>query len=121
MLPGEGYLGAHLDGGVQLRPFDYDKKCQFLLAHVDCSPEISAKVIEYARSQIGKPYDWTSLVGFMVHRDWRSPDSWFCSDLVAWCFESAGYSLLNDDKYYNRITPAMVRMSPYVVADEPPC
>ena len=43
--------------------------------------------IEGARAwldaQVGKPYDWTALVGFLFRqRDWQRPDWWFCCEMT---------------------------------------
>lgn len=74
---------------------------------VDAPPE----VFDYAESQIGKPYDLMGAIGIALHRDWRSDDSWFCSELVAWAFEKAGVPLLRTDNI-DRITPGMLALSP---------
>ena len=31
--------------------------------------------------QVGKRYDWTALLSWVVRRDWQEDDSWFCSEL----------------------------------------
>jgi uncharacterized protein YycO len=31
--------------------------------------------------QVGKGYDWTALLSFVVQRNWQEPDKWFCSEL----------------------------------------
>jgi uncharacterized protein YycO len=31
--------------------------------------------------QVGKPYDWTALLSWVVRRDWQQEDAWFCSEL----------------------------------------
>ena len=36
-----------------------------------------------------KPYDKLAIVAFAVNRDWRSPDAWFCDELVAAGLEHA--------------------------------
>lgn len=36
----------------------------------------------WLHAQIGKSYDWTALVSFVVQRDWQEPDAWFCSELT---------------------------------------
>lgn len=46
-------------------------------------------VIAAAASQLGKPYDYTAIVGLGLHRDWQEDDAWFCSELVAWSFAQA--------------------------------
>lgn len=61
--------------------------------------------------QLGKPYDLTGVIAIAIHRDWRSTDSWFCSELIAWAFEKAGRPLLRAD-HLNRITPGMLALSP---------
>ena len=41
-------------------------------------------VANYMLDQIGKPYDFSGIYGFLIHdRKWQNPDSWFCSELVA--------------------------------------
>lgn len=32
-------------------------------------------------AQVGKKYDWTALLSWVVRRDWQEDDSWFCSEL----------------------------------------
>lgn len=36
----------------------------------------------WLRAQVGKPYDWTALLSWIVRRDWQEPDAWFCSELT---------------------------------------
>ena len=61
------------------------------------------KALEAMRSQIGKPYDWTALIGNIGRRNWAENDSWFCSELVAWACLQEGRKLVNKDLW--RITP----------------
>ena len=60
-------------------------------------------VIAAAESQLGKPYDFTAIVGLGLHRDWQEDDRWFCSELVAWAFAEAGTPLFRTEAW--RITP----------------
>lgn len=67
-------------------------------------------IIAAARSQIGKPYDWTGLIGIAVRkRNWQEDDSWFCSELIAWAFDQGGTPLFNTDDIH-RITPQNLYM-----------
>ena len=35
-------------------------------------------------NQLGKPYDWSAIAGFVFRRDdWNKPDAWFCSEHFA--------------------------------------
>lgn len=70
-------------------------------------------IIAAARSQIGKPYDWTAVIGIGLHRDWQEDDSWFCSELVAWAFAKARNALFRTDRM-RRVTPENLWMlAPY--------
>lgn len=109
-LPHAGYLGAHLDGGVLLRPLDYDPTCQFILADVDCTDDVKARVIEFGKAQLGKPYDLTAIFGILAHRDWHDPNHWFCSELNAAMFEAAGDPLLRADEL-DRVPPGLLYTS----------
>lgn len=60
---------------------NYDK---FELIDIPC---VYRKAKEAGLSQLGKRYD---IAGLALHRDWQEQDSWFCSELVAWCLEQGG-------------------------------
>ncbi|MGZ5029020.1 MAG: YiiX/YebB-like N1pC/P60 family cysteine hydrolase [Methylobacter sp.] len=60
--------------------------------------------IRAARSQVGKPYDLTGILGLGLHRDWQETDSWFCSELVAWAFAQGGTQLFRPEAMH-RVTP----------------
>jgi len=62
------------------------------------------EVIEAARSQLGKPYDYTAVIGLGLHRVWKDADSWFCSELVAWSFDKVGAPLFRAETLH-RVTP----------------
>lgn len=62
-------------------------------------------IIDTARSQLGKKYDWTGLVGIAIHsRNWQEEDSWWCSELIAWAFDKGGNPLFTPEARI-RITP----------------
>jgi uncharacterized protein YycO len=63
-----------------------------------------AAVIAAASSQIGKPYDYTGVLGVGLHRNWQEDDSWFCSELVAWAFDAGGSALFRPNVSH-RVTP----------------
>ena len=68
-----------------------------------------AKAIEFARAQIGKPYDIGAIAGLGIHRDWRNPNRWFCSELVTASAEFAGtYWFRGEDLW--RVTPGNLWM-----------
>ena len=78
-----------------------------LIIDLPCADEVVA--FAAAESQIGKPSDWTALLGWLVGRVWQDMDSWFCSELVAWAFEQGGSPLFRDG-VLSRVTPQNLGM-----------
>jgi uncharacterized protein YycO len=114
VTPDYQFLGARIDGGVQVRKPGYDipyKTQCFVDVPLNAAQE--QRLWDFANAQVGKPYDWTAILGIAFRRDWREDDAWFCSELVAAAFEQAGRPLLQG--LLNRITPRDISISPYVV------
>lgn len=85
-------------------------------------PVKSAKaVLDYARSQIGKPYDFLGIAGIAFHqRRWQDDDKWFCFELVAASLTKGGSPYIKD-KRISRVTgpiliKAITKPSPYFTA-----
>lgn len=78
---------------------------------VDIPARNPGAVIEAARSQLGKPYDWRGIVGLGMHRNWQEEDSWFCSELVAWAAAEAGETWFRPEAL-RRVTPQHLWMLP---------
>jgi hypothetical protein len=97
VMPDGTLLGAHLDGGVQIRPAGYDKVIMTrelivpLRPHSDGSDQIEVDFLAFLKAQIGKPYDITAIAGLAFDRNWRNAESWFCSELIAAALEACGY------------------------------
>lgn len=110
LTPDGAYLGARLDGGVLARNPGYDgRNDDVQFRHVSLSAAQEDRLWNFAYSQIGKPYDFSAILGIAFRRDWREDDAWFCSELVAAAFEHAGRPLLLGE--LNRITPRDISMS----------
>lgn len=101
VMPDGSLLGAHLQGGVEIRPAGYDKATMTRELIVELkgidSTQVSAwntaesRFYAFLQAQVGKPYDRTALVGLALDRDWHQADSWFCSELMAAALEECGY------------------------------
>lgn len=107
VLPDNKFLGALAthNGVVEHDLIEYTRIERYT---VD-APE---SIIDIARTQIGRPYDWGGVMNFIPRqRIWTEDDKWFCSELVAWAFEQGGYPLLRADGAY-RITPRDILLSP---------
>lgn len=65
-----------------------------------------------AKRQLGKGYDWSWIVGFLL-RDPRiqERDKFTCSELVAWCFDNSGGTLFPDGRrHWWHVTPYEIEM-----------
>lgn len=64
---------------------------------------LSEELIGFMKQQIGKPYDFTGILGLPFRKDWENDDRWFCSELIAWAAKQAGTPIINKDAW--RVTP----------------
>lgn len=63
-----------------------------------------AAAIQWALSQVGKPYDWLGALGIAANtRQWQEPDAWFCSELVEAAAAAGGRQRFIHDAW--RVTP----------------
>lgn len=113
LMPDGALLGAHLDGGVQARPRDYDKGqyTRDLIVEIPVADAMAEKFHAFLRSQLRKPYDREAIVAFVAGlagfgaRDWREDDSWFCSELQAAALAACGWFAGALATQFNHVTP----------------
>lgn len=101
VLPSGKFLGARLDGGVQIRPHDYIRPSKFCYAYVEVVDP--RRIYGWATSQVGKPYDWKAIAGFLPRMNWQDPGHWFCSEFFAQAFQLKDMPIV--DRMASRITP----------------
>lgn len=80
-----------------------------------------AAALRAARTQLGRPYDWKALVGFLLRRNWEDERAWFCSEFVAWAIARGGSPLFRTS-VLRRVTPQhlwMVSSEPEPLTGEP--
>lgn len=104
LVAGPHVIEAVALGGVRQVSKNYAIQRASDYCLVDLPAHKPQAIIDAARSQIGKPYDWTAVAGLGLHRDWQEEDSWFCSELVAWAAEQAGEAWFRPEAL-RRITP----------------
>lgn len=107
---GEGYtFGAQLRGGVlwrQVNEHCYSNVARFETWQLNLTDYQNKQMQDFINETYGKPYDWRAIISFALgERDWREPDSWFCSELVAALLERLEIARFSDD---SRITPIML-------------
>lgn len=77
-------------GGVVEREMSTAIADATTLKFVEVQTADDAAGIAWARQQVGKPYDWSGVIGIALHRVWDEPDRWFCSELVEAALAAAG-------------------------------
>lgn len=97
--------------GVQERTLEsfLGETSEHELVEIPCANP--AQVIAIARQQLGKPYDWWGILGFWFRRDLQRDDAFVCSELIAWCFQEAGYPLFRRQAW--RISPETLYLPNY--------
>lgn len=107
-LPATGMLlGAVPGEGVSLRKRVAGEREAFFCVDAPQS------VLTRAHERLGAKYDYSGVLGYALRRNWNNEDSWFCSELVAKCFEEEGVPLLRTD-HTHRISPRDLLMSPHL-------
>lgn len=86
----EGYLGAHYDGGVAVRPVGYDARTlkNELFVAVNLPNEDAAE--KWARHKVGATYDWRAILDYMIPADFHQPHSVICSAFCTGAIENGG-------------------------------
>ncbi len=85
---------------------------EFAIYSVRVSEHQKKKIFEFANSQIGKPYDWLGILGFVFFNpNLESKNRWFCSELVFAAFKQAGVELLKNT-HPSEVSPRLFLKSP---------
>lgn len=82
VTPDQTVIEAAAFHGVVERPLDefIAGVSRYSVRIIDVPDEAAA--IEWARSQVGKGYDWAGVIGLGLRREWDQPQAWFCSELL---------------------------------------
>jgi uncharacterized protein YycO len=93
-----------LHGGVRRRPLLDVVAASSHFEVVDLALPDEAAAIAWARSQIGKPYDWSAVLGILFRvGSWSDPSRWFCSEFAESAVLAGGLKRFREDA--SRITP----------------
>lgn len=102
-------FGAQLIGGVKWRELDdpcYQGVVRTEIWELGISYDQEKLLGSVLDKTDGLPYDWRAIVAFAFgERDWREPDSWFCSELAAMMLETLGIIKFPNVLPFDRITP----------------
>ena len=95
-IPIGSLLGARSDvtggalPGVRIRPPTYETWPKRLTLRVPCTDQQAQAWLDFLLAQVGKPYDKIGILAFMIGRNWREENSWWCSELFVRALEVAG-------------------------------
>lgn len=84
------FEGIRFNPGVQIRPPEYARWIKRTVMTLRVASSVADLFYEAAKGELCKPYDTTAIWGFAAGRNWREDDSWFCSELAAYCLEKSG-------------------------------
>jgi hypothetical protein len=115
-----GLLGVSDPGGVMIRQAHYQGfKTR---RRVTMKTDKADAFIQNMVSQLGKPFDPEALLRVvdLNRQDWRQRDKWFCSELVTWALEEAGFFNYDLAVTKNRVSPAdlLLLLNPYIDPNE---
>lgn len=104
MEDGESVIDATFThGGVRQRPLADVLAVSSQYAFREFEVPDAEAGYAFVRAQLGKPYDWTGVLGLALHRDWQEDDAWWCSEISeAWLAACGLVRFLADA---NRVTP----------------
>jgi uncharacterized protein YycO len=100
-----GDISLSIPPGVRIRPANYVGHPKTVVRFSIAATEDQERIFyDFLSRQLGRPYDYEAILGFVFDRDWRETDSWICSELVMAALEKAG---IIPGLYLpaNRITP----------------
>jgi uncharacterized protein YycO len=69
------------------------------LVEVACDPRLESAALAWARGQVGKPYDFGAVVGFLFWRStWARQGAWYCSEAAAYFAVLCGLTLAGNHR-----------------------
>lgn len=68
------------------------------------------RAIAFARSQIGKRYDWKATIGVGVRYDMHDAERWNCVELIAAAVAAGGRQLFHDERHH-RLWPGLIHLA----------
>ena len=115
-----GWIGARAKGGVQLRPYDYlTEIIRERRYAVPVTEDQYNKIMAFARSKIGTPYNFEDIAGLFLHvRSLTSKDQFICSMFHIEAAMAAGLAWLNVLPGFTYwITPETDHLSPILIGN----
>jgi hypothetical protein len=108
VTPDGRLLGSLMDGGVQIRPADYEKFALQIRVTIPVTDEQYEKFWASVNAKIGEKYDKAGILGIAMGINVASPGKVFCSELQAQGIKDAGIIWIAKDA--SKIDPETLRL-----------
>ena len=89
------------------------------LVTLDLTIEQRWAVQDFLIAQIGKPYDYAGILGFLTASKTENPDRWFCSELIFAACKAAKVDLLKRIFAW-KVSPGLLAYSPVLATGTVP-
>jgi len=111
------YIGAHAGTGIEEKAYNWCKPSRERRYAIPCTDEQYTKMMAFARSKIGTPYNYLDIAGLFLHnRHLNSSAREECAQFVFQVAVSGGLWMLNAlPQYSNLITPETLHLSPLLI------
>ena len=88
----EGYLGAHYEGGVAIRPVGYDQATLLheLFVELATDPGRDQAFETFIRGKLGAPYDWQAIIDFVLPVNLHENKHLICSAFMTLAVRACG-------------------------------
>lgn len=106
VLPDGRLLGARPFSGVQIREPDYHDFSRKEIVTISASAEAEEAFYSYLRDQVGKGYDYGTVLNFVIPSIKQRNDRWACAELIAFGLT-----------YASSVFPATIESSEYSPRD----
>jgi hypothetical protein len=113
------WIGARDQGGVEERPANYCTPDRERRYEIPITAEQDQKIMAFARSKIGTPYNFEDIAGLFLHdRSITGKGRYICSMFALECAMAGGLEMLNVldiPQYTALITPETLHLSPLLI------
>lgn len=114
--PGRRVIDATWPHGVRIRSMEEFLNGREIVDDIALPVPDEAAAEQFLCAQLGRPYDLTFLISFLLWRDLNDPSRWACSELLLAAALAGGLSLA--DKH-NRVGVRMLRVWAAAHGDSP--
>ncbi len=112
LTPEKTWLGAHADGGVEERPYDYTSPARERRYDILVTRKQYARMLAKARGMVGTKYNYVGCFGIAIHHGLTQDGRLFCSMMIFEVAWDGGVGMINVlPGRSNLVTPEELHLS----------